>query len=213
MTTTELVEFHPDTLPRQLDDIDFVAEKHALTVVEERAELIESEKAKELKAIFERLNLMFAGRRIGDSVHVGRKIHEQEVFATRTPDCASLDEIFTRQTVYNPANFKEPQRRYEVEMLEHDGSKRVVMLEADGTMHFWQGSEGAWTALDEAGANETMFDLVMRAETAVGTYELRKDAAVAQGLDPTTYTDLADGDAYEKMQRLGYVQVKETSLE
>ena len=213
MTTTELLDVYTQPSQPQLDEIDEIAEQLALELVEERAEEIESEKAREVRAIFDRLNLLFAGRRVGDAVHVGRQIYEQEVFATRTPDCTALDEIFTRQSIYSPVNFKEPQRRYEVEMLERNGAKRVVILEADGSMHFWEHDSSGWTVLDEDEANETMLDLIMRAETAVGTYEMRKAAAEADGLDPTVYTDVADGDAYEKMQLLGYTKQKETSLE
>lgn len=208
MTTVELLEARLDSIPHQLDDIDFVAEHQAQELIVERAEHIEGDKAAEVRAIFERLNLQFAGRRISDTVHVGSRAYEKEVFATRTPDCRALDEIFTRETTYFGYGFKTPEHRYEVEMLEADGSKQVVILEADGTMHFWHTSDEGWTELDEAGANATMFDLVMRAETAVGTYELRKEAAIAEGLDPTVYTDLADADAYQKMYQLGYKQLK-----
>lgn len=192
-----------DVIRHQLDTIDQIADVRAHEIVDLTAEQIQADKATELVKVFDKLGAQFANRRIGSVVHVGDIISESVTFATRTADWTGIDEVFTVETIYDPI-LKRPMSRYAVEMLESDGGKTKMILNSDGSMICQKDVEGIPTRLDDVATDDAMLDLVLRAEMAVGAYEMRKEAAAEQGLDPHVYSDAADMDARSKLIALGY---------
>lgn len=211
-TVVDVLESQFDVLPHHPDTIDQVAVQRAYEIIELTAEEIQSHKAIELVKIFDKLNAQYAMRRVGNTVHVGDIISESTSFATRTADWAGLDEIFTIETIYEPV-LKKPLSRYSVEMLEQDGGKTVMVLNPDGSMVCTRVNEGVSTRLDDEAMDSAMLDLVLRAEVAVGAYEMRKEAAAEEGLDPRSYSDKADKDARTKLLASGYEYYRATTME
>ena len=211
MKEIAILERPVDVVRHQPDTIDHIAEERAHEIVDLTAEQIQTDKATELVKIFDKLNAQFASRRVGSTVHVGDIISESTTFATRTPDWTGLDEVFTRETIYDPV-LRRPMSRYSVDMLSEVG-KNTVTLHSDGSMVFTREAGNDVTHLSDAEANALMLDPVLRAEVAVGAYEIRKEAAAEDGLDPRSYSDLADADAREKLVAAGYKVTTETSLE
>lgn len=200
-----------DVIRHQLDTIDHIADVRAHEIVDLTAEQIQADKATELIKVFDKLNAQFASRRVGNTVHIGDIVSESTTFATRTPDWTGLDEIFTRETIYDPV-LRRPMSRYSVEMLNNRG-KNIVVLHSDNSMRFMAETDGTQTELSEQEADALMLDLVLRAEVAVGAYEIRKEAAAEDGLDPRSYSDLADANARAKLIEAGYVDLPQTTLE
>ncbi len=200
-----------DVVTHQPDTIDMIAKERAHEIIDHTKEQIRTDKAVELVKIYDKLNSQFANRRTGNTVHVGDIISETTTFATRTPDWSRLDEVFTRETIYDPV-LRRPMSRYSVDML-NDTGKDSVVLYSDGTMVFTTEVDGQQTLLSEERSDDLMLDLVLRAEMAVGAYEIRKEAAAEDGLDPRSYSDLADADAVSKLAAAGYINARESLLE
>lgn len=212
MKHVDVLELPRDAPLHHLDTIDEIAEQRALELVELLGEQIQSDKATELVKIFDKLGAQFAKRRIGDTVHIGDIISEKTTFATRTADWTGIDEVFSIETIYDPV-LKRPMSRYTVEMLEANGGKTRMILNSDGSMLGTKETADRTLVLDDEAMDEAMLDLVLRAEVAVGAYEMRKEAAADQGLDPHVYSDVADMDARTKLIALGYKDTRATSLE
>lgn len=196
----------------QLDIIDEVAQVRAEEIVDASAETIQLAKAKVVVDIFDKLLNLYQKRRVGDAVYVGDLVVEEDIFATRTPDWRQLDEVFKRVTVYDPSSSR-PMRQYRVEMLEGDDEKTVVELDPDGAMRFMRERGEQTRNLTLAEANSAMRDLVYRSELAVGVYQMRKDEATKQGLDPSLYSDSADMHTRHLLMHAGYTSQPLTSGE
>lgn len=211
MKHVEVLERTADVVTHQPDTIDMIAEQRARELVDYLAERIRAEKAAELVKIFDKLGAQYAGRRIAQSVHFGDMISDVEVFATRTPDWTQLDEVFTRETIYDPV-LKRPMSRYTVDMYNQEGKHRVV-LNSDQSMTFARVIDNDMTTLTKAEADKVMSELVYRAEMAVGAYEIRKEAAAEDGVDPRVYSDAADAHAISLLRSAGYVWPQAAPLE
>lgn len=196
----------------QLDVIDEVAQLRAEEIVDASAETIRSAKAKVVVDIFDKLLDQYQKRRVGDATYVGDLVVEEDIFATRTPDWRQLDEVFKRVTVYDPS-LSRPMCQYRVEMLGVDDAKTVVELDPDGAMRFMRQRGEQTRNLTLAEADAAMLDLVYRSESAVGVYQMRKEEAIKQGLDPSVYSDAADMHARHLLMRAGYTSQPHASGE
>ena len=201
-----------DVLPHQPDMIDHIAAENAQKAADAVRERLHTHKAEELIRIIDKLDAQYAGRRVGNTIHVGDVIYEVTTFATRTPDWRELDEIFTIETIYDPGR-TEPLQRCTVEMLDLGGGKTVVVLDMDGSISFTREVVGEPIQLDDESAYDTMRDLVVRAEMAVGADQMRREAAARDGLDPQAYSDVADMHARGLLIAAGYRQHRDAGSE
>ena len=191
---------HPET-HHTLDAVDVRAAATAQKLLEAQEHDIEHNKAAKLVEIYNNLDAQYAARRVASVIHIGDIISESVSFATRTPDLESLDEIFTCETIYDPI-LKRPMSRYEVKMLQGDGSTISVILHSDGTMQFMRIQDGETSTVPHDQTTEIMKDLMRRAFVASETYKMHKEEAIKDHLDPTLYSSVADMDARAKLVAL-----------
>ena len=194
------------TVFHQPDAIDAAAVAIAQEIVIAERDKLLADKTATVRAIFDKLNVQYAKRRVFDRIHVGDAVYESTTIATRTADWTGLDEIFTQEVIYDPTH-KKPRATYRVEVVQPEGARIMIDVTESGELHTSQmNGEQIKAITDEEEVDSIILDLVGRAEMAYTAYEMRRNAAEHDGLDPDVYSDAADADARNKLESSGYIQ-------
>lgn len=139
--------------------------------------------------LFDNLSSTYEKRKIYQRTQFGDEQIDMAHVATRTPDRAAIDEIYSEFTVYRYSpNYKKPStavHRAVTLFDSNDSWKRIII--SDGKMRIVDEND---TELQGRRATEVLMDFALRTQQAIGTYNGRSDSEKYE----------ADIDAKEKLK-------------